>query len=42
VTNLAKTSLDRDLVFSDGYSLPLAKVSGSVDAGLTTTLNVPV
>ncbi len=42
VTNLARTSLDRDMVFSDGYSLQLAKVSGSVDAGMTATLNVPV
>ena len=42
VTNLARTSLDQDMVFSDGYSLQLAKVSGSVDAGMTATLNVPV
>ena len=42
VTNLAKTSLDQDMVFSDGYSLQLAKVSGSVDTGMTATLNVPV
>ena len=42
VANLARTSLDSDLVFSDGYSLQMAKVSGSVGAGLTATLNVPV
>ena len=40
--NLDQTSLDRDMVFSDGYSLQLAIVTGSVDSGLTATLNVPV
>jgi protocatechuate 3,4-dioxygenase beta subunit len=40
--NLARTSLDGDLVFSDGYSLQLAKVTGNVGDGLTATLNVPV
>ena len=42
VQNLAQTSLDSDMVFSDGYSLQLAKITGSVDEGLTATLNVPV
>ncbi len=42
VQNLAGTSLDSDMVFSDGYSLQLAKITGSVDDGLTATLNVPV
>ena len=42
VTNLAQTSLDTDGVFSDGYSLQLAKVTGSVDEGYTLTLKVPV
>ncbi len=42
VTNLAKTSLDRDMVFSDSWSLQMAKVGGSVDAGMTATLDVPV
>jgi protocatechuate 3,4-dioxygenase beta subunit len=42
VTNLAQTSLDTDGIFSDGYSLQLAKVEGSVDEGYTLTLNVPV
>jgi protocatechuate 3,4-dioxygenase beta subunit len=42
VANLARTSLSRDMVFSDGYSLQLAKVGGSVDGGMTATLNVPV
>jgi len=42
VDNLAQTSLDSDNVFSDGYSLQLAKVTGSVDEGYVATLNVPV
>lgn len=42
VENLAQTSLDSDMVFSDGYSLQLATVTGDVDAGMTATLNVPV
>ena len=42
VANLARTSLDTDNVFSDGYSLQLATVSGTVDDGLTASLNVPV
>ncbi len=41
VGNLAQTSLDSDNVFSDGYSLQLAKVTGSVDEGYVATLNVP-
>jgi protocatechuate 3,4-dioxygenase beta subunit len=41
-SNLAQTSLDSDNVFSDGYSLQLAKVTGSVTDGMTATLNVPV
>jgi protocatechuate 3,4-dioxygenase beta subunit len=40
--NLAQTSLDSDLVFSDGYSLQLAKVTGTAAGGMTATLNVPV
>ncbi|MBD0293132.1 MAG: hypothetical protein ICV70_06115 [Jiangellaceae bacterium] len=40
--NLEQTSLDSDNVFSDGYSLQLASVSGSVDGGMTATLTVPV
>jgi protocatechuate 3,4-dioxygenase beta subunit len=42
VTNLDKVSLDTDNVFSDGYSLQLANVTGSVDEGYTFSLNVPV
>jgi hypothetical protein len=30
------------MVFSDGYSLQLATVTGSVDEGYTFALNVPV
>jgi hypothetical protein len=42
VDNLDGVSLDSDLVFSDGYSLQLATVTGSVDEGYTFSLNVPV
>ncbi len=42
VANLARTSLETDMVFSDGYSLQLAKVAGSVADGFVATLNVPV
>ena len=40
--NMAQTSLDTDNVFSDGYSLQLATVTGNVTDGMTATLNVPV
>jgi hypothetical protein len=40
--NMAQTSLDSDNVFSDGYSLQLATVTGTVSDGMTATLNVPV
>ena len=42
VDALARVSLDSDMVFADGYSLQLAKVTGSVDGGYVATLNVPV
>jgi protocatechuate 3,4-dioxygenase beta subunit len=42
VANLASVSLDTDLVFRDGYSLQLAKVTGSVADGLVATLRVPI
>jgi protocatechuate 3,4-dioxygenase beta subunit len=42
VSNLAQTSLATDMVFSDGYSLQLATVTGDVTNGMTATLNVPV
>jgi protocatechuate 3,4-dioxygenase beta subunit len=42
VTNLAQVSLDSDGIFSDGYSLQMASVTGSVEEGYVATLNVPV
>ena len=42
VTNLDQVSLDSDMVFSDGYSLQLATVTGSAEEGYTFSLNVPV
>jgi len=42
VSNLSQTSLDSDNVFSDGYSLQMAKVTGSNADGYVATLNVPV
>jgi len=42
VTNLARVSLKTDMVFSDGYSLQLGTMSGSVGGDLTATLAVPV
>ena len=40
--NLAQTSLDSDMVFSDGYKSQLAAVSGSAGDGVTLKLNVGV
>lgn len=42
VANMQQTTLDSDNVFSDGVSLQLATVTGSVDDGYTISLNVPV
>ena len=42
ITNLGKVSLSTDNVFSDGYSLQLATVTGNNDDGWVATLNVPV
>ena len=42
VANLAQVSLDSDGIFSDGYSLQMATVTGSVEEGYVATLNVPV
>lgn len=42
VANLAGVSLDSDMVFSDGYSTQLGKISGKVGSGLGVTLNVGV
>ena len=42
VRNLAATPLARDNVFSDGYALQMATMSGDVPSGLTATLPIPV
>ncbi|MGH3912084.1 MAG: intradiol ring-cleavage dioxygenase [Pseudonocardiaceae bacterium] len=42
IRNLARTSLDSDNVFRDGYSTQLATVTGSVSNGLIAALMVPV
>lgn len=42
VQNLAQTSLDTDMVFSDGYSSQLASWSGSPEDGIALKLNVGV
>ena len=42
VENLGQTSLDTDMVFSDGYASQLAKASGGPDEGVTLSLNVGV
>ena len=42
VQNVSQTSLETDMVFSDGYASQLAKASGSVSDGLTVRLNVGV
>jgi protocatechuate 3,4-dioxygenase beta subunit len=42
IANLAQTSLQTDMVFSDGWSLQLGTVTGDTDSGMTVSLNVPV
>jgi protocatechuate 3,4-dioxygenase beta subunit len=42
VQNLAQTSLDSDMVFSDGYASQLATTTGTVDGGMIVKLNVGV
>lgn len=42
VANLARSSLKTDNVFSDGYGLQLARVTGSVQDGYVASLTVPV
>lgn len=42
VRNLSQTSLSRDNVFADGSSQQMATISGSVGAGYTAELSVPV
>ena len=41
-STFAGVSLDTDGVFSDGHSLQMARLSGSVDQGYTLRLRVPV
>ncbi|HEX7131558.1 MAG TPA: intradiol ring-cleavage dioxygenase [Iamia sp.] len=42
VENLSQVSLDSDGIFSDGYDTQMAAMSGSVSAGYTADLTVPV
>ena len=35
-------SLDGDGIFSDGYSLQMATVTGTLEEGYVATLNLPV
>jgi protocatechuate 3,4-dioxygenase beta subunit len=42
VQNLARTSLESDMVFSDGYAQQLATTTGSVAAGYVAELSVGV
>ncbi len=42
VSNMQQTTLDSDNVFSDGYSLQLAKATGSAAGGYTVSLNISV
>ena len=42
IANLSQMSLDSDGVFSDGWSLQMASMKGSVAEGWTATLNVPI
>lgn len=42
VRNLARTSLDSDMVFSDGHDQQVAAVTGSVGQGYVASLSVPV
>jgi protocatechuate 3,4-dioxygenase beta subunit len=42
IPNMEETPLSSDMVFSDGYSLQMAKMTGSVTDGYTATLTVPV
>jgi protocatechuate 3,4-dioxygenase beta subunit len=42
VRHLARTSLDSDMVFRDGYASQLATVTGDVTAGMTAALTIRV
>lgn len=41
VTNFARTPIDQDMVFSDGYAAQMASVTGDASA-MTATLTIPV
>lgn len=42
VSTMRQTTLDSDMVFRDGYSLQMARATGSADAGYTVSLNISV
>jgi protocatechuate 3,4-dioxygenase beta subunit len=42
VDNLAQTSLQQDMVFSDGWSAELATVAGDATSGYTATLTIAI
>ncbi len=42
VRNMARTSLDSDMVFADGYAAQLGTVTSDAENGMTVTLTVPV
>lgn len=42
VTNLARMTLEDDMVFSDGHDAQLAELTGDVNSGYTAALTVPV
>jgi protocatechuate 3,4-dioxygenase beta subunit len=42
VTNLSRVSLATDGIFSDGYALELATITGDITSGMTATLTVAV
>ena len=42
ITNLARTSLATDNVFSDGWSSQLGSVTGSPTSGMTASLTLAV
>lgn len=41
-STMSETTLDSDMVFSDGHSLQMATVTGTVDDGMTIKLNIAV
>jgi protocatechuate 3,4-dioxygenase beta subunit len=41
-STMSQTTLDSDMVFSDGHSLQMATVTGNVDDGMTVKLNIAV